>query len=133
MISIMSSDLFPQPKKTTKSTPRSPKPFVKNDMKEKKLEQEIIWMLNLIPHIIAWKSGEDSTYNSKHILPGIPDIQGFHLKDKYTFFIEVKTKGGHWRHTQVAFMGICHQAGIKYILAYSTKDVLDELNHQVDF
>ena len=121
MVKIMRGEVIDKPKQR--------KPYVRknanNDMREKVIERNIINRLNLDPNVICWKSGEQSEYNAPFIIPGMPDIGGFHLGRKEMFFIEVKSPGGVWRNTQVAYYGLCQMMGIKYILAYSVKEAID--------
>lgn len=118
---ILPDVVLPKPKSIKTATKGR---FIKNNMREKKLEHRILLALDMYNHIIVWKSGESSVYNSRFNLPGMPDIQGINLKTKEIFFIEAKSKGGVWRDSQVAFMGICEQIGVKYILAYELSDAL---------
>ena len=109
---------LPRLKPPQKRTRRSPT----NDMREKALERKMLFWLNTHEHIVAWKNGEQSWYNNKWILPGMPDIMGFNIAARFVFFVEVKV-GSSWRPSQVAFMGVCSQVFIRYVLAYSVEDL----------
>jgi hypothetical protein len=101
----------------------------RNDMIEKELERQIIWHLGLAGYIVA-KSGEQSTYNSKHVLSGMSDLQVFG-KPFGVVFMEVKqpsrraTKNGGLRESQVRFRDMCEKVGVKYCVVYSLREALE--------
>lgn len=120
MIKIARASTIAKPKKRKTYIRKK----IKNDMFEKRLEEKIILCLNLKRHIIAWKVGETSTYNAQYTINGIADIEGFNFKTLKKFYIEVKRPGGAWRDSQIAFMGLCDQMDIEYILAFTFEEAM---------
>lgn len=121
LIKIMRGEKIEEQKKRKEYVRKN----LKNDMREKQLEKTIILRLNLYEHIIAWKVGDTSTYNSQYTVSGIADIEGFNFKTREKFYIEVKDPYGIWRNSQIAFMGLCVQMNIKYILAFTLNEAID--------
>jgi hypothetical protein len=100
-----------------------------NNMVEKSLEAQIIWRLGVAGYVVA-KSGEQSTYNSKHVLSGMSDLIVFG-KPHGVVFMEVKqpsrrsAKDGGLRDSQVKFRDMCQTVGVKYVVVYSERDALE--------
>lgn len=97
----------------------------KRNMGEKNLEEQIILNLNLFPHICCGKTGETANYNGHYVLEGQGDILGFNFKDKYFFYMEVKTENGEQRDTQVTFEMMCRDVNLKYFLVRSLHEALE--------
>lgn len=110
---------LPKKKKERKPYTRS-KP--KNNMAEKKFEEEMIWYLRNRGCIVS-KSGELSTYNSHYILPGIADLMVWVTYKKQFAFVELKTETGRWSFSQQAFKKICQSVNIPYVLCRKREDL----------
>lgn len=120
-------------KKPTK--PKQPRKLEtkKRNLKEKRIEKEILLSLNLIPGIIAAKSGEQSTYNSNKNLDGMSDIIVF-IEFFGVIFMEVKQESerkksnGGLRDTQVKFQEICKQCNLLYYVVYNREEAIRIIN-----
>ena len=60
-----------------------------------------------------------------YIFKGFPDIS-FFFRGKF-YFCEVKRPGNSQSREQAIFQYHCQLAGVRYILAYCTEDVIEEL------
>jgi hypothetical protein len=107
-------------KKPRKKRAKETKP---REMREKKLERQIIWALQMKGCVVA-KSGEAATYNSHHVLSGMSDLIVF-MPNKGCIFMEVKEGKGKQRESQVKFQALCESCGVKYVVVYSTEEAVD--------
>lgn len=111
---------LPRKKKTVRSQPR--KRTTKNNMREKRLERQIIQSLRLSGYFVT-KNGEQSTYNNPLIMSGMADIMVF--TNRGVIFLEVKTEKGKQRDTQIKFEQMCTTLGVQYTIVRSVKEAHD--------
>lgn len=101
-----------------------------NDMKEKKLERDILMSLSLVNGIAFGKTECDAMYNGRWNFNGFSDLTVFDLIAKKLYFIELKVGKGRLRASQVRFRGYCEMVGIDYIVAYDKKTVMELFNEK---
>ena len=100
----------------------------KNDMREKKLELDIIKSLELCKNVaFVTKAGESATYNSHKCKAGMSDL--IVLTDNgRVIFMEVKEGKGDQRGTQIKFEEICNKNGHEYHVVRSVDDAWEIVN-----
>jgi len=95
---------------------------VKNDMREKRLEEAILINLRMMGYK-AYKVGETSTYNSHYIQDGKADLEIF-LPGLGVVYLEVK-EGDHGQTgSQPEFEKLCKQCNLPYFIVRSLQGAL---------
>lgn len=120
MVKIMKGESIERKAVRKKPVRKSPK----NDMREKKIERNIILGLRLRGYECG-KTGESSTYNSDLILDGKGDIEVITYRG--LVYLEVKVGANKQRSTQRVFEEICIKYGIEYYVVKSLNESLGVL------
>ena len=98
---------------------------------ELKLERSIIIAVHLLggvggrTKVVAERTRQGAFIKDTFRFTGFPDLTFFYKN--HIYFIEVKSKKGMLQANQKLFQKLCDHCGIKYILATSVPQVIEQM------
>lgn len=117
-IKAMSSrdDILPEVRMPKQRKARDKQPRKKPEMRERAIEDQFLWWLNMQTGIVARKVESDPVYNKRWSCDGHADLIVFCLKWGMIFYVEVKTATGRQRKTQEKFEQWCNACATPYLI-----------------